>query len=133
MQFRAAMPKRKGAGNVMIGEYPTHWLVHSDFEETALRILANITANNITDFNPLAGKLQVVVEPRLSDVSKSWLAVEPSKMDGATRVLLRGNEAPFTDSRQNFETDNIDFKIRQDFGLGWLEWRSWTRLDHGSE
>lgn len=133
MQFRAAMPKRKGAGNVMIGEYPTHWLVHSDFEEVALRILANITANNITDFNPLAGKLQVVVEPRLSDVSKSWLAVEPSKMDGATRVLLRGNEAPFTDSRQNFDTDNIDFKIRQDFGLGWLEWRSWTRLDHGSE
>ena len=51
-------------------------------------------------------------------------------MDGAMRVYLIGNEAPFTDSRQNFDTDNIDFKIRQDFGLGWSEWRSWTRLDH---
>jgi predicted hydrocarbon binding protein len=130
MKFRSDMAKRKGKGDVMIGEYPTHWLVHSDYEETAVRILASVTANTIADVNPLAGKLQIVVEPRLSAANKSWLAVEPSKMDGATRVYLQGNEAPFTDSRQNFDTDNIDFKIRQDFGLGWLEWRSWTRLDH---
>lgn len=130
MGFRSKMAKRKGKGDVMIGEYPTHWLVHSDYEETAVRILASVTASTIADVNPLAGKLQVVVEPRLTDAAKSWLAVEPAKMDGATRVYLRGQEAPFTDSRQNFDTDNIDFKIRQDFGLGWLEWRSWTRLDH---
>ncbi|WP_242219440.1 hypothetical protein [Shinella zoogloeoides] len=130
MGFRSKMAKRKGKGDVMIGEYPTHWLVHSDYEETAVRILASVTASTIADVNPLAGKLQVVVEPRLTDAAKSWLAVEPTKMDGATRVYLRGQEAPFTDSRQNFDTDNIDFKIRQDFGLGWLEWRSWTRLDH---
>lgn len=130
MGFRSDMSKRKGKGNVMIGEYPTHWLVHSEYEEVALRILANITANTIADVNPIAGKLQVVVEPRLSNPAKSWLAAEPAKMDGATRVFLRGHEAPFTDSRQNFDTDAIDFKIRQDFGLGWLEWRSWTRLDH---
>jgi len=132
MGFRSKMAKRKGKGDVMIGEYPTHWLVHSDYEETAVRVLATITANAIADVNPLAGKLQIVVEPRLTNAVKSWLVVEPSKMDGATRVFLRGNEAAFTDSRQNFDTDNIDFKIRQDFGLGWLEWRSWTRLDHAA-
>lgn len=130
MKFRSDMAKRKGKGNVMIGDYPTHWLVHSDYEETAVRILASVTASSISDVNPLAGKLQVIVEPRLTDPDTSWLAVEPSKMDGAMRVYLIGNEAPFTDSRQNFDTDNIDFKIRQDFGLGWSEWRSWTRLDH---
>lgn len=132
MGFRSKMAKRKGKGDVMIGEYPTHWLVHSDYEETAVRILASVTASSIADVNPLAGKLQIIVEPRLTNSAKSWLAVEPAKMDGATRVFLRGNEAPFTDSRQNFDTDNIDFKIRQDFGLGWLEWRSWTRLDHAA-
>lgn len=130
MGFRSKMAKRKGKGDVMIGEYPTHWLVHSDYEETAVRVLAAVTASAIADVNPLAGKLQIVVEPRLTDVSKSWLAAEPSKMDGATRVYLQGHEAPFTDSRQNFSTDAIEFKIRQDFGLGWLEWRSWSRLDH---
>lgn len=132
MKYRSDMSKRKGKGNVMIGEYPTHWLVHSDYEETALRLLAAIVANSIADVNPLAGKLKIVVEPRLSNAEKSWLVADPAKMDGATRVFLRGHEAPFTDSRQNFDTDAIDFKIRQDFGLGWLEWRSWTRLDHTS-
>lgn len=130
MTYRSRMSRRKGKGDVIIGAYPTHWLVDPEFEATALQIVATVAAPAIADVNPLAGKLQVVAEPRLTLTGKSWLVAEPSKMDGATRVLLKGNEAPFTDSRQNFDTDTIDFKIRQDFGLGWLEWRSWTRLDH---
>ncbi len=130
MRARSAMAKRKGVGDVMIGVYPTHWLVHSDFEETALRLLASIQASAIADVNPLAGKLQVVVEPRLSKPDASWLVASPAKMDGAVRVYLQGQEAPFTDSRIEFTTDAVQFKIRHPFGLGWLEWRSWTRLDH---
>ncbi|MFN4125253.1 hypothetical protein [Pannonibacter indicus] len=130
MALRSAMAKRKGAGNVLIGAYPTHWLVHSDYEETALRLLAAVAASAIADVNPLAGKLQVIVEPRLTDPATSWLAVAPAKMDGAVRVFLQGQEAPFTDSRIDFETDALQFKIRHPFGLSWLEWRSWTRLDH---
>ncbi len=133
MAMRTTMAKRKGKGDVMIGVYPTHWMVHSDFEEQALRLLAAVQASAIADVNPLAGKLQVVVEPRLNDPSKSWLVADPSKMDGAVRVYLQGQEAPFTDSRINFETDAVQFKIRHPFGLGWLEWRSWTRLDHAAE
>jgi hypothetical protein len=132
MGFRSGMAKRKGVGDVMIGVYPTHWLVHSDFEETALRIVAAVQASAIADVNPLAGKLQVVVEPRLSDEDTSWLVAAPAKMDGAVRVFLQGQEAPFTDSRINFDTDAVQFKIRHPFGLGWLEWRSWTRLDHAA-
>lgn len=130
MALRSAMAKRKGAGDVMIGQYPTDWMVHSDFEETALRLLSQVQASAVADVNPLAGKLQVTVEPRLTDPAKSWLAVNPAKMDGAVRVFLQGQEAPFTDSRINFDTDAVQFKIRHPFGLGWLEWRSWTRLDH---
>lgn len=132
MSTRSAMAKRKGRGDVMIGAYPTHWLIHSDFEEVATRMLSAVQASAIADVNPIAGKLQLIVEPRLSDPDVSWLVAEPSRMDGATKVSLIGNEAPFTDSRQRFETDAIEFKIRQDFGLGWLEWRSWTRFDHVS-
>lgn len=130
MTVRSRMARRKGKGNVIIGVYPTHWLVDPEFEATALQIVASVAASAIADVNPMAGKLEVVADPRLTLTNKSWLVADPAKMDGATRVLLKGNEAPFTDSRQNFDTDTIDFKIRQDFGLGWLEWRSWTRLDH---
>lgn len=130
MLLRSGMAKRKGAGDVMIGQYPTDWLVHSDFEETALRLLSQVQASAVADVNPMAGKLKITVEPRLSDPDTSWLVVDPAKMDGAVRVFLQGQEAPFTDSRINFDTDAVQFKIRHPFGLGWLEWRSWTRLDH---
>lgn len=130
MKARSDMAARKGAGNVMIGQYPTHWLVHRDFEETALRLLSSVLASAVGDVNVLAGRLKVVVEPRLTNPAKSWLVVEPARMDGAVRVFLQGQEAPFTDSRIDFETDAVQFKIRHPFGLGWLEWRSWTRLDH---
>lgn len=130
MGLRSGMAKRKGVGEVMIGAYPTHWMVHSDFEETALRLLAAVQASAVADVNPLAGKLQVVVEPRLADPDISWLVASPARMDGAVRVYLQGQEAPYTDSRINFDTDAVQFKIRHPFGLGWLEWRSWTRLDH---
>lgn len=130
MGFRADMAARKGAGNVMIGVYPATWLVHRDFEETALRLLSAVQASAVADVNPLAGKLQVVVEPRLGDPETSWLVAAPAKMDGAVRIFLQGQEAPFTESRIDFETDAVQFKIRHPFGLGWLEWRSWTRLDH---
>lgn len=132
MGFRSKMAKRKGKGDVMVGTYPTHWMVHSEYETTALRLLASIQASAVADVNPLAGKLKVVVEPRLTNPAKSWLAAEPAKMDGAVRVFLQGQEAPFTDSRINFETDAVQFKIRHPFGLSWLEWRSWTRLDHAA-
>lgn len=132
MGYRSKMAKRKGKGNVMVGTYPTHWMVHSEYEETALRVLASIQASAVADVNPLAGKLKVVVEPRLTNPAKSWLAAEPAKMDGAVRVFLQGQEAPHTDSRINFETDAVQFKIRHPFGLSWLEWRSWTRLDHSA-
>ncbi|AMM83989.1 hypothetical protein [Martelella sp. AD-3] len=130
LAFRSSMSRRKGKGDVIIGVYPTHWLVPPEYEADAVRMVLATAPTNMAEINPLAGKLVVVSEPRLSNAKRSWLVAEPAKMDGATRVLLRGNEAPFTDSRQNFDTDAIDFKIRQDFGLGWLEWRSWTRLDH---
>lgn len=132
MGFRSKMAKRKGKGDVMVGTYPTHWMVHSDYETTALRLLTTIQASAVADVNPLAGKLKVVVEPRLTNPAKSWLAAEPAKMDGAVRVFLQGQEAPYTESRINFETDAVQFKIRHPFGLSWLEWRSWTRLDHGA-
>lgn len=51
-------------------------------------------------------------------------------MEGAVRVYLEGEEAPHTDSEVGFEIEGVKFKIRHDIGLGWLEWRSWTRLDH---
>ena len=128
---RSRMPKRKGAGDVMIGATPRYWLVPTEFEPTALRAVASVSASAAGDANPLSGRLEVVAEPRLSDEDTSYLAAAPGSFDGLVEARLRGAEGPTTDSRWHFETDAFQTKIRLDIGFGALDWRSWTRLDHG--
>lgn len=127
---RASAARRKGAGNVMIGVTPSIWLTPPEFEPNAIRALATVSATEVADVNPLAGRLQIVSEPRLTSTTTSYLVAPPSQMDGAVRVSLAGAPGPQTESRWGFEVDAVQFKIRLDTGFGWVEWRSWTRLDH---
>lgn len=129
---RSKMPKRKGAGDVMIGASPKYWLIPSEFEPTAIKALASIQAGTAGDVNPLSGKLELVVEPRLTSATRSYLVAAPAAMDGAVEASLAGQAGPHTESRWGFEVDAVQFKIRQDIGHGWTEWRSWTRLDHAA-
>lgn len=132
MTARAAMSKRKGRGDVIVGVFPAYWIVAPEFEETALKAVATVQASAIADVNPLAGKLQVVVEPRLSATDKSWLSANPSQIDGLVKATLEGQPGPMTESRWGFEIDALQFKIRHDLGHAFVEWRGWTRLDHAA-
>jgi hypothetical protein len=129
---RAAMAQRKGAGDVMIGQTPRYWLVPADFEPDAIRALAQVQAVEVGNTNPLAGQFQIVMEARLSDADKSYLVCAPASFDGLVQVGLEGAPAPYVESRWAFEYDALQVKIRLDIGFGWLEWRSWTRLDHAA-
>lgn len=126
---RAAAAKRKGAGDVLIGQTPTFWLVPSEFEGTAIRAVARITATTAGAVNPLAGLLQIVAEPRLASTTTSYLVCAPATMDGVVQVGLEG-QGPYSESRWGWDRDALEVKIRLDLGHGWTEWRSWTRLDH---
>jgi hypothetical protein len=128
LDARAAASKRKGAGDVMIGQAPTIWLVPPEFEGTALRAVANVAAVEAANVNPLAGRL--VSEPRLTSTTKSYLACVPAAFDGLVQVSMDGAPGPYTESRWGFEVDALQLKIRTDLGFGFVEWRSWTRLDH---
>ena len=114
----------------MIGVMPSIWIVAPEFEPTAIRALAQVAAVEVANVNPLAGRLQIMSEPRLDDEDTSYLVAPPAAMDGAVRVSLSGAPGPTTECRWGFEVDAVQFKIRLDFGLGWIEWRRWTRLDH---
>ena len=129
---RAKMPKRKGAGDVMIGATPRYWLVSTGFEPTAIRALASVAANTAGEVNPLSGRLEIIAEPRLADDDTSYLVAAPGSFDGAVEARLAGATGPVTESRWNFDNDAYEVKVRLDLGFGWLDWRSWTRLDHGA-
>jgi hypothetical protein len=129
---RALASKRKGAGDVIIGVAPRFWIVPGEFEPIAIRAAAQIAAVEAANVNPLGGRLDVLAEPRLADPAKSYLVAPPALLDGMVRVNLTGAPGPMTESRWGFEVDAVQFKIRLDIGFAFVEWRSWTRLDHSA-
>ncbi|NKB83762.1 phage major capsid protein [Brucella grignonensis] len=130
MTKRAEMAQRKGRGDFIIGAYPKYWIVHPKYEGRAIQALASVQASAVADVNPVAGRLTIISDARLTSETTSWLVADPKEMEGPVRVYLNGNESPYTEAEVGFEIDGVKYKIRLDHGLGWLEWRSWTRLDH---
>jgi hypothetical protein len=57
-------------------------------------------------------------------------AVRVGRIESLDPAFNDGAPGPATESRWGFEVDAVQFKIRLDIGFGWVEWRSWTRLDH---
>lgn len=79
--------------------------------------------SNTTRGNPYAGsRFERVYEPRLDDNSEvEWFMAGP-KGKTAQVFFLAGNETPFTEQRQGFEIDGIEWKVRQDVVAKALDW-----------
>ena len=123
LDARASAARRMGAGNVMVGVTPTIWIVAPSSRATPCAPWRRWRLPRRATPIRLAGRLQFITEPRLIDPDVSYLVAPPTVMDGAVRVSLAGQAGPYTETRWGFEIDAVEFKIRLDFGLGWLEWR----------
>jgi hypothetical protein len=87
MNARTLASRRRGAGDVAIGVAPSIWVIPPESEALAVRALASVAATVAMAVNPLSGRLQIVVEPRLSDPNRSYLLAPPAQMErlGAAR------------------------------------------------
>ena len=99
-------------------------------QETNAEIILRSTALPDADmssgvYNPWAGKLIPIAEPRLDDSSTTawYLIADPSQIDTIEVAYLDGNEMPYTEEQALFERDAIGYKIRHDFGCGVMDFR----------
>lgn len=124
---RLAMRRQKGLSGMPIDVTPRYLLVPAALETRAEKLLAAIRPATSDDVNPHAGKLDLVVDARLDDVSDSrwYLAADPSMIDGLEYAYLEGAPGPQIESRNGFEVDGVQVKIRLDYGAGFVDWRGW--------
>ena len=75
--------------------------------------------------NPFAGKLQVVVEPRLDDSSETawYLSAAPARIDTIEYAYLTGEEGVYIETENGFDVDGVKIKARLDFGAGVIDHR----------
>ena len=124
---RLAMRRQKGLNGELIDVSPKFVVVPPELESAGEQALAEIAATKSDDANPFQ-KLTLVVEPRLTDTEQWYVAADPAMIDGLEYAYLEGAPGPQIETRQGFEVDGIQIKVRLDFGCGWIDHRGWHRV-----
>jgi ATP-dependent Clp endopeptidase proteolytic subunit ClpP len=82
--------------------------------------------------NPMQNELQVIVENRLGAVFSGlgwYLVADPGQIDTFEVAYLDGYETPQITEHEEYKNDTIEWKIRQFFGVGAMEFRSMVLND----
>ncbi|ALN73189.1 prohead protease/major capsid protein fusion protein [Aureimonas sp. AU20] len=124
---RLAMRKQTGLAGESIGVRPKYLVVPSELETIAEKVLTQIAATKVSDVNPFAARLELIVEHRLSDPSAWFLAADPNEVDGLEFAHLAGEEGVHMETKAGWDVDGIEIKARLDFGAGWIDHRGWYR------
>ncbi|TPI16579.1 prohead protease/major capsid protein fusion protein [Mesorhizobium sp. B4-1-1] len=122
---RLAMRKQTGLSGRRINVAPKFLLVPPEAETVAEKALATIQAASVADVNPFGGKLELLVEARMSDSKRWYVVADPATAEGLEFAYLQGAEGPQTATRAGFEVDGVEVKVSLDFGAAFLDYRSW--------
>jgi hypothetical protein len=106
---------------------PKMFLVDPSNEAAAEKVVGPIVANQASSFNPFSGKLVILVEPRLKAASGAqpwYLAGDVAQCDILEYSYLEGQQGAYLETRQGFEVDGLEMKVRLDFAAKVLDWRN---------
>ncbi|ARC87898.1 Mu-like prophage major head subunit gpT family protein [Rhodovulum sp. MB263] len=124
---RTAMRRQKGLAGEAIRVDPALLIVPPELETQAERLVAEISAASADDVNPFQQKLTVLADANLTDPAAWYIAALPGRPDALQHAYLDGASGPQIFTRDGFETDASEFKVRLDFGAGFVDHRAWYK------
>ncbi len=122
---RVAMRRQTGLAGEAINVVPAFLVVPPELETLAEQVLTEIAASEVANANPFAGKLKLLVEPRFTSASAWYVCAAPGAPDSLQHAYLDGVTGPQLFTREGFEVDGIEYKVRMDFGAGFTDHRGW--------
>lgn len=116
----SAMRVAKGDGYV-IGMRARYLIVPAALEFVAREIVNSAVypgTNRGMQANPVAGSVEIIVDPRLDAVSTTrwYLMADPNQRDTIKLAYLNGNDQPFMDEDSMWSTDGRRWKVRIEAG-----------------
>lgn len=96
-----------------------------ELETLAQQLVASITATSVGDVNTFTNTLSVLVDAHLTSPTRWYLSAEPGRPEGLQHAYLDGAAGPQIFTREGFEVDATEFKVRLDFGCGFVDHRAW--------
>ena len=119
---RLAMRSQTGPGGGLISVVPKYLVVPPAQETIAEKLVATVQATQTADVNTF-DFLELIVEPRLTNTTRWYLAADPAQLPCLEYAYLAGAPGPQTETEIGFMTDGVRIKVRLDFGGGFIEWR----------
>lgn len=121
---RVAMTRQKGIDNDVILVTPKFLVVPPELELKAKQLInGTIVATKTTDTNPLQGAFEIISEVYLTNATAWYVVADPGSMPVIEYAFLNGQEGLYTEQQVNFDTDNLDIKVRTDFNASIFEHR----------
>jgi phage major head subunit gpT-like protein/phage head maturation protease len=123
---RLALRSQKGLdGKTPLDITAKFLVVPAALESTGEKYLASIYPAQAANVNPFAGKLTLIVDPRLDAKSATrwYVAADPVLFPSIEYAYLAGNEGVQVETRAGFEVDGVQIRARLDFGAGALDFR----------
>lgn len=124
-EARLAIRTQKGLSGAVISATPKFLIVPPSLETLAEKWIASINPAMADDVNPHAGKLSLVVEPRLTSATRWYVAADPAEIDGLEFAYLAGENGPQVESKSGWDVDGVEVRVMLDFGAGFVDWRAW--------
>lgn len=120
---RLALRRTKGLdGKTIVNASPKYLLVGPELETAAEKLLATINPSTTDAANPFAGKLTLLVEPRI--VGLTWfLFADPATAPVLEYSYLASAPGPQMSSREGWDVLSIEYRVYEDFGCGAIGWR----------
>ena len=109
-------------GATIIDAKPKYLVVGPDSETDAEKLLASIYAATTDDVSPFAGKLTLVVEPRLTG-PKWFIFADPARLASLQYGYLASAQGVQIQRAEAWDTLGLKYRAFLDFGAGWLDWR----------
>jgi len=109
-------------GQTPINATPKFLVVGPELETTAEKVLASIYAATTDTTNPFAGRLTLLVEPRIAD-SSFYVFADPSVLPVLEYSYLSSAQGPQMASREGWDVLGMEFRVVLDFGCGAIDWR----------
>lgn len=109
-------------GQTIIDAKPKYLVVGPEQETRAEKLLASIYATNTDDVAAFAGKLTLVVEPRLTGFVW-YLLADPARVPALQYGYLASAQGVQIQRQEAWDQLGLRYRAWLDFGCGWLDWR----------
>ena len=77
--------------------------------------------------NWVAGSFEVIADARIdanANATNWFMLADPAMFDGIEVAFLNGVETPYLEQRDGFTIDGTEYKVRLDYGVAPLDWRT---------